>query len=77
MKRISTWLALRCKEVAFQQFLGVSDERTAVRAVRAMCDVQSRREIDTSKVAEHLFHQMIRLPYTNYLTDKETKDATF
>lgn len=77
MKRISTWLAIRCKEAAFQAFLGVANEREAIRAVRAMCNVESRRDIDTSKVAEHLFHQMIRLPYLQFLTEKETQDATF
>lgn len=69
--RLSAWLALRCKESAFQAFLGVENERTAIAAVRAMCDVQSRKEIDTNEIAAHLFHQLIRLPYFEFLTEKE------
>lgn len=71
MKRLSVWLAMRCREADFWEFLGVESERTAIAAVRAICDVQSRKEIDTNPVAEHLCHQMIRLPYSEFLTAKE------
>lgn len=72
MQRLSTWAALRCKEEEFQRFLRAPDERTAVRVVRAMCDIKSRRELDSDHVAAHLFHQLIRLPYQKFLTEKET-----
>jgi hypothetical protein len=75
MQRLSTWAALRCKEEDFQRFLRAPDEPTAIRLVRAMCDIQSRRELDTSEVAAHLFHQLIRLPYQKFLTEKENTNV--
>lgn len=75
MQRLSTWAALRCKEDEFQRFLRAPDEKTAIRVVRAMCDIASRAELDTDHVAAHLFHQLIRLPYQQYLTEKENNNV--
>ena len=45
-QRLSTWLALRCREPLFQRFLRGPDDPTAVHSVRAICEVKLRGEID-------------------------------
>jgi hypothetical protein len=73
-QRLSTWLALRCREPQFQRFLRVPTEALAVSSVRAICEVKSRGEIDSNPVAERRFHQFIRLPYLEF-TEKEHANA--
>lgn len=68
--RLSQWIALRCKEPQFRKWLRVPDEATAVTAVRAICEVKSRAEIDSNPAAAKRFHQFIRLPYSQF-TNKE------
>lgn len=72
-QRLSTWLAMRCREFDFQCFLKVLNEADAVAKVRAICGVKSRAEIDTSAEAEHRFHQFIRRPYQQYLQDPKNQ----
>lgn len=67
--RLSAWVAIRCKEPQFRKWLRVPDEQTAITAVRAICEVKSRSEIDTNPEAEKRFHQFIRLPYLQYSQD--------
>lgn len=68
--RLSTWLALRCQEKQFQQFLRVPDEATCARVVRALCDIQSRAEVDTNPEAASRCHELIRKPYTAFLNER-------
>lgn len=68
-QRLSTWLALRCKEPLFQRFLRVPDEQTAVRSVRAICEVKSRGEIDRNDRAAKRFHDFIRKPFLLFCQD--------
>lgn len=78
-QRLSTWVALRCKEPEFRRFLRVPDEATAAHSVRAICEVKSRSEIDTNPAAQRRFHQFIRLPFAEYMreaaNDKEGRHA--
>lgn len=64
---ISNWLALRCKEPQFWKFLKVEGEPAAVHLVRSLCEVKSRRELDTDPEAAQRFHEIIRKPYATYL----------
>ena len=68
-QRLSTWLALRCREPLFQRFLRVPDEPTAVHSVRAICEVKSRGEIDRNSSAAQRFHDFIRKPYLLFAND--------
>ena len=70
-QRLSTWVALRCKEAAFQRFLGAEDEQMAANAVRAICHIQTRAELDSNPSAAHLFHRHIRLPYADFTHHQE------
>lgn len=74
-QRLSQWLALRCKEPQFRQWLRVPDEATAVTAVRAICEVKSRSEIDSNPAAAKRFHQFIRLPYSEFVHTHEEQHA--
>lgn len=66
-KRLSTWLALRCKEPAFQQFLHAHDEQEATTKVRELCRIGSRSELDRDADAAERCHTLIRKPYLDYL----------
>ena len=68
-QRLSTWLALRCREPLFWRFLRVPDEATAVHSVRAICEVKSRGEIDRNATAAQRFHDFIRKPYLVFTRD--------
>lgn len=72
-QRLSTWLALRCKEPQFQEFLRVPTEAHAVTSVRAICGVKSRGDIDHNAAAQRRFHQFIRLPYLQYQQDPQNQ----
>jgi hypothetical protein len=73
--RLSAWLALRCKEPLFQQFLRVPNEALAVTSVRAICEVKSRAEVDTDPRAQQRFHDFIRKPYLKF-TEDQRKEAS-
>lgn len=66
-QRPSQWLALRCREAAFQAFLGAASEDEAAEVVRIVCGVDSRAEIDTNTAAQQLWHDVIRKPYIEFL----------
>jgi hypothetical protein len=72
MQRLSVWLALRCKEPLFQEFLQVSSEPEAVKKVRELCKVTSRSHIDFSPEAKELFHSLIRIPYLEFSNKRES-----
>jgi hypothetical protein len=74
---ICRWLALRCRERAFQEWvaseIGVVEvtEEVAAINVRAWCGVGSRSDIDGDPKAEALFEKSIRRPWLAH-----TKQAT-
>lgn len=70
------WLALRCAEPRFWEFLNqapsgngeyVRSAPEAADLVRHICMVRSRAEIDNDTVALGAFHIKIRLPYMKWL----------
>ncbi|WBS00252.1 hypothetical protein OU994_18190 [Pseudoduganella sp. SL102] len=75
-QRLSTWLALRCREAPFQRFLRVPDEQAAAQSVRAICAVESRGEIDRDEAAARRFHTLIRIPYANFMLDPNNQTTT-
>ncbi|MFM9434547.1 hypothetical protein ACFDR9_001606 [Janthinobacterium sp. CG_23.3] len=74
-QRISTWLALRCKEPLFWRFLQVANESDAIVAVRKLCDVTSRREFDRDQEAAKRFHEIIRHPFIDFTHDPKADHA--
>jgi hypothetical protein len=60
------WTVLRCRELAFQQFLGVDGEAAAARRVKELCKVGSRAELDRDPAAAQRWHEQIRLPYLHF-----------
>lgn len=65
-QRLSMWVALRCKESLFQQFMQVTSEPAAIEAVRHACEVQSRSELDSDPAAAFRFHSRIRQPFIEF-----------
>lgn len=72
-QRLSTWVALRCKEPLFWRFLQVKDEPSAIHVVRTLCGVESRSEFDCDPEAEQRLHQIIRYPFITFTHDQESK----
>jgi hypothetical protein len=60
------WTVQRCREQAFQRFLGVSSEQAAADRVKALCDVGSRAELDRDAAAQARWDERIRRAYLNY-----------
>jgi len=64
--------ALFCGQEEFWRFLththqfAVADANEAALAVRQICQVQSRAELDGDPVAAERFHRFIRLPYLRW-----------
>lgn len=64
--RLSAWVALRCREPRFQAFVQATDEAAAATAVRTMCNITSRGELDRDAEAAARFHSLIRIPYSEF-----------
>lgn len=71
LQRLSQWVALRCKEPLFWQFLEVQDEAAAVDQVRTRCGVASRAEFDRDPEAEARLHEVIRRPFIEFTHQQE------
>jgi hypothetical protein len=72
-QRACTWTVLRCKEVPFQQFLGVDGEKAAAARVKEVCEVGSRAELDRDLIAKSRWNKQIRQPYQQYLQDPKNQ----
>jgi len=71
---ICQWLALRCKEIDFQQWVGQQSglgdaigEARVAEWCREQCGVESRRDIDGSVLAEGFFDRFIRKPWLAHM----------
>ena len=70
---LSQWLAIRCGEPEFWEFVKAKTNAPAISSA-AMCDAEvklylnilSKKEIDNIKQAEQRFHEMIRKPYMDW-----------
>jgi hypothetical protein len=71
-KPIAQWLAMRCAESAFQNWvctqLGIKsgDAEVAAEWCRTACGVQSRGDIDGNAKAEALFREHIQGPWSKH-----------
>jgi hypothetical protein len=71
----SQWVAMRCNEPAFQQWLcrafpldwqrlpSETASGVAANVVRKVCGIESRAELDSSPAAARYFDELIRAPY--------------
>lgn len=73
-------LAVRwCKETFFWEWLednygeDIDSEEAASDMIKAICKIQTRRELNTNVPAAEFFNKHIRIPYMNFL--EEIKDA--
>lgn len=73
------WIAMRCKEYFFWQFLTdtfgvkVTAEHAAIEVVKAYGGVKSRAEFDTDPHAAQRFHEVLRRPYSDYVQRKAAR----
>ena len=63
------WTVQRCRESAFQRFLGVDGEQAAARRVKEVCEVGSRAELDRDAAAHARWDERIRRAYLKYQQD--------
>jgi hypothetical protein len=60
------WAVQRCKEPHFRVWFVnkiTATEEDAKRAIYALCDIKSRKELDTNADAADLFNEHVRRPY--------------
>lgn len=69
------WTVLQCKQPDFQRFLDVADEQAAARRVKELCEVDTRKQLDTDPTAQARWNEQIRRAYLNYQQNKESADA--
>jgi len=60
------WTAMRCREAAFQRFLGVDSNEAAAARVRELCEVGSRADLDRDQAAQARWDERIRRAYLRY-----------
>lgn len=60
------WTVQRCRDQEFQQFLGVHGEEAAARRVKAICEIDSRAELDRDAAAQARWNERIRKAYLQY-----------
>ena len=66
-QRACLWTVLRCREQAFQQFLGVDGEEAAARRVKEVCEIGSRSQLDSDAAAQARWNERIRRAYQKHL----------
>ena len=64
------WTAMRCREVAFQRFLGVDSDKAAAARVRELCEIGSRAELDRDAAAQARWDERIRRAYLKYQNEE-------
>jgi hypothetical protein len=72
-QRACLWTVQRCREQAFQKFLGVDGEQAAARRVKEVCEVGSRAELDRDAAAQARWNERIRQRYQQYLQDPKNQ----
>jgi hypothetical protein len=72
--RACLWTVLRCREQAFQQFLGVDGEMAAARRVKELCEVGSRVDLDRDAAAQARWNERIRKAYLNYQNQNQHQE---
>jgi len=60
------WTVQRCREQAFQQFMGVDSEQAAADAVRERCAIETRAQLDRDPAAKQRWDERVRRPYLKY-----------
>lgn len=75
---LSQWLAMRCNEPEFWEFvnsvfnlgffnLQAEDSRSCDISVKHILEIDSKADLDHDKEAEARFHELIRIPYAKWL----------
>lgn len=72
-QRACLWTVQRCREQAFQRFLGVDGEQAAARRVKEVCEVGSRAELDRDEAARARWNERIRQRFQQYLQDHKNQ----
>jgi hypothetical protein len=68
---LCTLAARWCKDEDFRDWLGVDTEEEATIFMRSTCGIESRAQLDHDEHAALLFNEHFRIPYKNYLNEKE------
>lgn len=64
--RPCAWTAQRCREAAFQRFMGVDGEEAAAAAVRERCEIESRAQLDLDPAAAARWDERIRKAFLRH-----------
>lgn len=64
---LAYWAVLRCKESEFQKWLAVSTEADARDVILSVCEIDSRKLLDTDYTAGSRFREQILGPYSKHL----------
>lgn len=73
---LARWAAMRCQEPEFRAWMAkqfpsnaCSTPDDAAQAIRTICGVDSRAELDSNPLAQATFDDLIRLPWRQHIGD--------
>lgn len=64
---LAYWAVLRCKEAEFQNWISASTEEEAKNVILSVCEIDSRKLLDTDYTAGSRFREQILGPYSKHL----------
>lgn len=63
---LARWAAQRAQEVRFRAWLGVGSPEAATARIKEVCEIKSRRELDSDPHAMARFKGQIMRPYAEH-----------
>lgn len=71
---LAQWAAMRCQEPQFMAWMGrvfpdqpCRTPEEAAQAIRTICGVESRAELDNNPIAQETFDELIRRPWRQHI----------
>lgn len=64
--QLARWAAQRAQEVRFRDWLGASSPASATERIKQVCEIESRRELDSDPHAMARFKAQIMQPYAEH-----------
>jgi hypothetical protein len=74
-QKLSCYAAMLCQDAAMWRFLQVADKSAAADAMRTMCGIQSRAELDSDPAKAEIFHRLVRIPFSEFNQQGQDHDA--
>ncbi len=65
-QRLSCYAAMLCQDATMWRFLQVDSKDAAAEAMRTMCGIKSRADLDSDPAKAEIFHRLVRIPFSEF-----------